>query len=735
MSGTVVAETVAVEIGAITDAIARFRSGALSPERFRALRLAHGIYGQRQPGVHMVRIKVPAGTLDGRQLTAIADLAERHSSGVAHLTTRQDVQLHFVALDQVPVLLRGLAAAGLSTREACGNNVRNVTACPLSGDLADEVFPVRPFALATAAFFERNPFCQQMARKFKVAFSGCPEDCAATAIHDIGLLARSRIEDGRVRHGFAVLVGGGLGAAPFVAQPLDPFVPAGDLLAVLKSVLEVFADHGNRRVRTKARLKFVVHRVGIERFRVMVSERRAAMTREETAEADPRQWVPREDAEHLERILAGRDDAPPEPGAGTAVSAIAASLPAGAGPFARWSRASVRAHRDPRCAIVTIMVPLGDLTAPLLRAAAGIVTRFSGDRVRIAREQNLVLPSVPRADLPGLYAALEAAGLAEASAGTALDVTSCPGADTCALGITSSKGLARAIRGELGGLAENGAAGALAGVTIKISGCPNACGQHHVAGIGLHGVAKTVGGRQVPAYQVHLGGQVGAGSGRIGEALDKLPARRVPAAVGAILRLYASERRPDEAVAAFFDRQPPERMRAFLASHAVVDPADPLDVDWGATETFSTEDLGRGPGTGGGAGGGAAPFTQVRADLDQAGHFMEQGLAADALATISRARYSIARELLGVLGRRPDSDYETACEMRARIIDRGHADETWEELHRDLECALRTHAPSAAAVRALLARTATLVEGLLPVHARLTRAAAGNDPEADNPGA
>jgi len=720
----------AAEIDAIAATIDRFRAGDLPAERFRLFRLAHGIYGQRQPGVHMVRIKIPSGATNARQLSVIADLAGRYSTGVAHLTTRQDIQFHFVALERVPDLLRGLAAAGLTTREACGNNVRNVTACPLAGDLADETFDVRPFALATAEFFVRQAFCQQMARKFKLAFSACPEDCAATAIHDIGLLGRSRRAAGAVHHGFEVLVGGGLGAAPFVAQVLDEFVPAADLLPTLKAVLQVFADHGNRRVRTKARLKFVVHRIGIERFRSLVAERRAAMTDAELAEADLRRWVPPEAAAALAAVLAGGMTAPgaaappPSPDAG------------GDAAFGRWLASSVRAHRNPARAIVTVVVPLGDLKAAVLHRLAVLAQRFSDGQARLTREQNLVLPAVRRIDLAALAHQLRALGLDEPSAGSALDVVSCPGADTCGLGITSSKGLARAIRATLRPLADNGAASALRGVSIKISGCPNACAQHHVAGIGLHGAAKTVGGRTIPAYAFHLGGATGPGSALLGAAIARVPARRVPAAVAAVLDLFARERQGDETLADFTGRVPAEHLRDLLAPFAALpDDAgatEPFDVDWGQTGPFSTDALGRDPAATAADGG---PFAHVRADLDQAARFMEQGLWPDALATISRARFALARVLVGASGRRTDSDYETACEMRARVIDRGHADDTWNDLHRDIETALRPRTPDPRVVRALHARADALLTSSPAVLGRLQHAAAAVGTDAENPGA
>src|SRR3989454_6438465 len=290
---------------------ARFLAGELSPERYRAFRLAQGIYGQRQPGVQMVRVKIPSGALSGRQLHRLADISERYSTGVCHLTTRQDMQFHFVQLADVPQVMRLLAEAGLTTREACGNSVRNVTACPLTGFIAEELFDVQPYAIAAFAFLVRNPFCQQLARKFKIAFSSCPEDCAATAIHDIGAVGRV-IAPGsgpagreETRYGFKVLVGGGLGSTPFTAQVLSEFVPVGDLLPTIKAILKVFSDLGNRKNKMKARIKFVVHRLGIEDFRSRVAAALAELTEAERQEAAVPLYVPERFARLGEGYLAG----------------------------------------------------------------------------------------------------------------------------------------------------------------------------------------------------------------------------------------------------------------------------------------------------------------------------------------------------------------------------------------------------------------------------------------------
>jgi len=702
-------ETLA-EIANIEAEIGRFLDGDLSPERFRAFRLAHGIYGQRQPGVQMVRVKIPTGALDGRQLGRLADIAEEFSTGLMHLTTRQDVQFHFVRLERVGRLLRRLAEVGLTTREACANSVRNVTACPLSGFIAEEVFEVQPYAVATYAYLVRNPFCQQMARKFKIAFSGCPEDCAATAIHDIGALARVRGENGRAVYGFKVVAGGGLGATPFTAQVVTEFVPVEDFLPTVKSILKVFTEHGNRRSKMKARLKFVVHKIGIERFRNLVEEARSALTPDERAEADITSYLPRAFAVTAAAHLAG-DDVPvavgAAPGKGIPWGCRAPSDDAA---FDRWFATSVRRHRDPARAIVTVLLPLGDIEAPRLRALARMVRLHGDDHARIARDQNLVLPSVPRADLRWLYEGLAAAGLAELGVGTALDVTSCPGADTCALGITSSKGLARAIRSELQPLAGNGGLDVLRDVTIKISGCPNSCGQHHIANIGLHGVVKTIDGVKVPAYQLHFGGAVGHGEARIGRALEKIPARQAPKAVAALLAAFGREREEGESFADFAGRLPAERVKEILKPFAQQLPSpEELAIDWGQTERFSTDDLGTGECAGAGQDAVVDPFDNVRAELLQAALFMKRGQWVDALANLNRSQYTAARVLLEALGKRPDSDYEVTCELRANVIDRGYAGEGWNVLQGEIEELLRTRRPDPERIRSVHERAQRLV--------------------------
>lgn len=727
---------IALEIDNFEAEVARFVSGELSPERFRAFRLSHGVYGQRQAGVQMVRVKIPTGALTGAQMRRLADIAETFSpTRLLHLTTRQDVQYHYVQLDRVPHMLRLLAEVGLTSREACGNSVRNVTSCPVSGFIADELFDVQPYALATYAYLVRNPFCQQLARKFKIAFSACPEDCASTAIHDIGLVGRIEDRGGAPRYGFKVVVGGGLGSTPFVAQALSEFVSVEELLPTVKGILKVFAEHGNRRNKMKARLKFVVHKHGIGTFRTEVESAVAALTPEEREEADLFAYVPDRYLKLVARHLGigaggsvsrengsglgngnghgngyghgtgnghsnGRANGN---GAGTAAEVDPA--------FLRWQSTNARRHHDPARAVVTVSFPLGDIDASHFRALAALVTAHAADEARIAIAQDLVLPNVPRKKLRALYDGLVSSGLAEASSGTAFNVTSCPGADTCGVGITSSKGLARAIRSELLPMAENGGLDLLRGVTIKMSGCPNSCGQHHVANIGFHGVAKKVNGHFIPAYQLHLGGKVEGGSARIGDPLDKIPAKHVPKVVATLLGLYKEARLEEESFADFVQRWPREAIEALLSPFVHDNLAsDDLAVDWGQESPFTTDEIGTGECAGAGIDAVVDPFDNYVAEVHQGELFLEREQWVDALANLGRSRYTLARVLLDALGKHPDSDYETACELRAQVIDRGHASELWNELGVAIEALLRTRHPAPEAVRALYARSGALLE-------------------------
>lgn len=511
-----------------------FERGELSPEAFRAFRLTRGVYGQRQPDVQMLRVKVPGGLLGRAQLEAIADVADRHSRGFAHVTTRQNFQLHFVRMTEAEAAMRRCDEAGLTIREACGNSVRNVTACDRAAICGDAAFDVTPYQEAIVRYFLRHPLAATLPRKFKIGFSGCATDCAFAAIHDLGFIAKSR--DGVA--GFRVVVAGGLSTLPMSAIVLHDFAPAAEIARVGESILRLFDRLGNRENKHRARLKYVLKKLGEEGFRAKYAEIRAEVDAEAKAELKLPE-APR------------RTPAPP---------VLQESQAPG---YLAWRAQSVVDQRQDGYTAVYVRLKLGDLTSAQMRALGPIFERFGDGSAYITIDQNILVPWVDRRSLPALFVALKEIGLAELGVHTAKDVTSCPGADTCNLAVTKSRQLAGAISERLEQADVQGLA-ALNGTVIKVSGCPNSCGQHHIADIGFHGAAKKEGGKTYPMYQLHLGGGVDGDGAYFGRQVVKIVARRAPEAVVKLLALYQSDRAEGETPNAFFRRVDPKRVVAAL---------------------------------------------------------------------------------------------------------------------------------------------------------------------------
>lgn len=570
------AAAVSDELEAFEREARRFLEGAIPNEVFRPFRLMYGIYGQRQAGRHMVRVKIPHGSLRADQLEALAEIVERFAPRkVAHVTTRQDIQIHFVMLEDVPTVLRALAAAGLTTREACGNTVRNVTADETSGLCPDTVFDVTPHAEAVARFFLRHPLTQRLPRKFKISFSACPHDHGLIPIHDLGAMAVLR--DGR--RGFQVSVGGGLGGVPRLARPFREFVPEEELLPTFEAILRVFDRLGERKNRNKARLKFLVERLGIDEFRRLVVDELASLPAADSGAYPRPDWA----------LLEERPSHP------SAVASLGPHAPEAG--FGEWKATNAVRQRQEGFYLAYVLLPIGDLTAAQIRALAGIARRYAGGRIRATRTQNMALRWVHEEDLSALHADLAAAGLAEPGAHTIRDVTACPGADTCGVGITTSKALARALGEHLAasdGLLTDPLVGQ---IRIKVDGCMDACGQHHIADIGLYGCAVHRDGRLVPTYQLLVAG-LGSGEGaRLAQPVMKIAARRVPTAVGELLRTYLGERRAGEPFGDYALRVGTAHLREALAGFQEM-PAfneDPTAyVDLGTTKLFSLEERGEG---------------------------------------------------------------------------------------------------------------------------------------------
>jgi sulfite reductase (NADPH) hemoprotein beta-component len=587
------------EIDEFVRTLDRYERGELTPDEWRAFRLVRGTYGQRQAGdAQMLRIKIPQGFLDGLQLQALADVAERYSRGFGHLTTRQNFQLHFLKLHDVEPVMRRLAEAGLTTREACGSAVRNITACPYAGTAADEAFDVTPYAEALTRHLLRHPLSARLPRKFKIAFEGCPEDHALAAINDIGLRARILV-NGSARRGFRVSVAGGTSILPTSGYLLYEFLPAGEILELAEAILALYAARGDYKHKQRNRLKFLIREMGWEAWRAELEE-----TREEVRARGPIPLPFDPDAPPVEQAPAWRRPQPP-PLAETAVRAAATELrgpgflprveprlvlPTAA--FARWARSNLKPQKQEGYVTATVGVPLGDLTAAQLRVLADLAASYSDGTLRSTHEQNLLLRWVPERATGELHRQLAAAGLAEPLAGGVADPVSCPGAEACRLAVTQSRGLARAIREHVA--SRPGLAEAAADLSVKISGCPNGCGQHHVAGIGFQGSIRKLGDRALPQYFVMVGGGVTDGVAHFARIAAKVPARRTAQALERLVELYRSERWEGESAKAFFRRVEPARVKVVLAELETLraDEATPVDFqDLGEEGAFEVRTL------------------------------------------------------------------------------------------------------------------------------------------------
>ncbi|PYU07071.1 MAG: ferredoxin--nitrite reductase [Acidobacteria bacterium] len=563
-------EAIEAEIRVFEERIQQLRSGAITEDQFRPFRLKHGTYGQRQAGVQMLRVKIPAGILTPAQLRTLAKIGDTYSTGRGHVTTRENVQFHFVQLENVPAVMRLLAEAGLTTREACGNTVRNVTGCPLAGICPGEVFDVTPYALGVSRYLLRHPEFHDLPRKFKIAFSGCEDDgdCAVAGIHDVGLIAQVSGSNGTAHRGFKVLVGGGLGSLPTEASLLTDFLPEEELLPTIEAILRVFVETGNRKNKFKARMKFVLRDKGIEQFRHLVAEKR------KISQAPAEVFTV---ASKIQPSLVSIAPAPP---------ANRAADPE----YARWTEHNLMPQRQAGFGAVWIKLPAGTLFSHQMRGLADLLEKNRLTGVRTVINQNLVIPWVPFDRTRGLHDGLRELDLATPGARTISDVTGCPGATTCNLGITRSLTLAEVLSRELAGETDP----EVLKIHIKISGCPNSCGQHHIADIGFYGNARKIGEQQAPFYQLMLGGQVGADGVRFARQVMPLPARPIPAVIREILAFYKEARQPGETFSAWTARIADEAIVSRLRPFAdVQEPSEELFVDWGDTETYSLK-LGRG---------------------------------------------------------------------------------------------------------------------------------------------
>lgn len=560
-----------------------FLSGRITADEFRAFRLRRGIYSQRQADVHMIRTKIPGGQCTAPQLRQLAYIADEFGGGKGHLTTRQNVQYHFVPLRRVPDALHKLADARLTTREACYNTVRNVTCCPLSGLTRSEVFNVVDYARRTAFAFLHQSLTDNMPRKFKISFCGCEKDHMLAAIHDVGVNAVKRTvtgPDGQPveERGFRLVVGGGLGPLPHEAKVLDEFLPVDKLIPRIEAVLRLFNAHGNRKNKNKARLKFVIMERGWDWVRETIEQNYADIL-QNGGIATP-QTVP--------DGFGGFQVSPAPLGKGNELPVVQSNAPDPA--FDRWLESNVEEQQQSGYAIVTIRVDQGNLTGDQMRGVANLAEQAGDGIIRISVSQNFLLAYIPVSQLRRVHAALRLLNLAGAGAEEVGDVVTCPGAYSCNLALTKTMNLGAALVDHL-----KDADPAVRHLKIRASGCPNSCGQHWIGDIGFYGNARKIGGREVPYYQLLLGGgDDGTGVMRFGLAIQSLPARLAPEAITRILAHYKASRQPGESFRSYVMRFKAEffkQMTADLAKPAELAPE--AYQDWGDTEAFSLQ-LGRG---------------------------------------------------------------------------------------------------------------------------------------------
>lgn len=576
----------------------RFKNGDVSPAEYRAFRVPMGIYEQRENGKYMMRVRLPAGILPPAQMRVLAGAAREAGSDILHVTTRQDIQIHNVPLDNLHPALQKLHRAGLSTKGGGGNTVRNITACHGAGVCAAEAFDVTPHVVALTEFLLADPVSFRLPRKFKIGFSGCPKDCDGATVTDVGLIAKKRSGE----PGFAVYVGGGMGAHCRVAEKLEEFVPAEQIHHNIESIKRVFNRHGNRKNKNRARLRFLIEELGLERFRELY-ERELTEIR--------RNGLP---GLHIRDI----------PERNNAADGNATEPPDG---FEEWRRHNVEEQKQSGFHLVHIPLLLGDISAGALESLAGIVEAGGERRARATTRQNLVIRWVHESELAWTYEKLKELKLAGAAQG---NIVACAGASTCRLGICLSRGLALAIAGEFSNAGLD--PGVLEELNINISGCPNSCGRHPVGDIGLYGAARRLNDRLVPHYVIQLGGKTAEGETRLAEGDEAVPARNVPAFIVDFLRAYKSSPRfPD--YNEFLESEGRGLADRLIAEYGHV-PSFGEDknfyYDWGAEAPFTLE--GRGPGE-----CGAGVFDLIQVDLDSARAALREGKLYPATVLAARS--------------------------------------------------------------------------------------------------
>ncbi|MCH8156665.1 MAG: sulfurtransferase TusA family protein [Nitrospinae bacterium] len=634
------------EIEGFAAEVERLNRGEVDPEDFKRFRLQQGIYGQRQENVQMIRTKLPLGRMTADQLFCLADFADKYSNKILHVTTRQDIQFHYVKLEDVPQGLQDLADHEITTREACGNTVRNVTACHKAGTCKDEAFDVAPYGLAITNYLLRHALTQNLPRKFKISLGGC-NGCGLAPIHDIGLKAVIRNENGKDVRGFRVLIGGGLGSFPHGAKPLTDFIAADNLLRMCEAIVQVFDKYGDKKNRNKARFKYVLDKLGLEKIKELYEEEYAALEGKDFPPIE----VPEETIPSIVQYEVNSEfDTDSE--------------------FKTWKNRNISEQRQDGFFNVQIKLLLGDATSDRARSLAKIASDYAGGVIVNTVNQNMMIPWVKEDALGAVYGELKKIGLHKAGIEEIRDITCCPGSETCNLGITASRGLVTHLNEEM----ENGFphSSELDHITIKASGCPNSCGQHHIASIGFHGGAKKINGVLAPHYELLLGGRIDEDEVVFGTSVIKIPAKNAPQATRLLIDTYKKEKQEGELFGNFFDRKGKNFFRELLnplRSLPEIESDPHAYVDFGTDKKFSLEDRGQGE-----CAGAVTDMIQDRLSEAERAHFqsklsLEKQAFVEAVDHARRSIVASARALLVTEGMDFNDDLECIRKFHSLIID------------------------------------------------------------------
>lgn len=659
------------DIVELANKIELFRNGKIDEEKFRSLRLARGVYGQRQEGVQMIRIKLPYGRVRSSQLTRICDVSEKYSTGRLHITTRQDIQIHYVSLDRTPELWAELEKDDVTLREACGNTVRNVTASETAGIDPREPFDVTPYADATFRYMLRNPISQEMGRKFKISFSASEEDTALSYLHDLGFIAKLRTRgDGTEERGFKVLLGGGLGSQPRHGDVVHEFLPTDQLIPFVEGVIRVFDRHGERAKRMKARMKFLINGLGLEEFLRLVAEEQMALQHQ----SFPIDVSDYEASKSLPNPVIPAFTVPTDEN------------------YRRWKVTNVLPQKQPGYVAVGVKVRLGDFYTKEARQLAKLIREYANDELRFTLRQNFLIRDVKEELVPFFYQELKKLGLADYGYNTIGDITACPGTDTCNLGIASSTGAADVMGKVI--LDEYPEFLLDKHLTIKISGCMNACGQHNMASIGFQGMSMKVGKSVLPALQVLLGGATfGDGKGRFSDKVIKIPSKRGPQALRVLLDDYKAQAEKGENYARYYERQGQMYFYELLKPLAGTDTITESDfIDWGNEEPY-VKAIGVGECAGVVIDLVSTLLLEAREKLADAEDSLKAEKWADGIYQAYTCMVNAAKAILTAEGVNTNSYASIVSEFEAHFIDSGKIDLGGS--FSDLVYEIKQHSPTA----------------------------------------